>query len=111
MQHRVAVLTGALLDAAVAKAEGIEIEWKTVSPPIPAGPRYSSDWARGGPIIERERLSVMSSELEGDWIGVEFDDEDRHPYREPVSVRGATPLVAAMRTYVAAKLGEEVELP
>jgi hypothetical protein len=60
----------------------------------------STDWAQGGPIIERERI-----ELEHDgfiwWARIKADED----------YSGPTPLIAAMRCYVASKLGDEVEIP
>ena len=61
----------------------------------------STDWAQGGPIVEREGISLeritealWESRITGTWM------ED-----------GPTPLIAAMRCYVGAKLGTEVEVP
>ena len=69
--------------------------------------RYSTDWAQGGPIIERENMSLLP-----------FDDkwEARCKSDIPRTVkfmerRGPTPLIAAMRCLVASKLGDEVEIP
>ena len=64
---------------------------------------YSTNWAQGGPIIEREKLDVFCS-------GNVWDAStgDRHPN---VIKSGTTPLIAAMRCYVASKLGDEVEIP
>ena len=65
--------------------------------------KFSTDWAQGGPIVERERIELTYP-----------DDECRAAmfFRLiPVYSDGATPLVAAMRCYVTAKLGEEVEIP
>jgi hypothetical protein len=64
---------------------------------------YSSDWAQGGPIIEREKLDLWWCEGNGFYTasssgGKEVED-------------GPTPLIAAMRCYVASKLGETVEIP
>lgn len=63
----------------------------------------SGSWMEGGPIIEREKLDVFCS-------GSVWDAStgDRHPN---VIKSGTTPLVAAMRCYVASKLGDEVEIP
>ena len=63
----------------------------------------SGDWMQGGPIIEREKLDVFCS-------GNVWDAStgDRHPN---VIKSGTTPLVAAMRCYVASKLGDEVDIP
>ena len=62
-------------------------------------------WSYGGPIIEREKLDF-------EWVtaslcraSYEWLDED---FFESF---GPTPLIAAMRCYVASKLGEEVEIP
>lgn len=63
-------------------------------------PNYSTDWAQGGPIIERESISIEHSGKYG-WIASQ---------KGPCSI-GTTPLIAAMRCYVASKLGDEVEAP
>ena len=113
-------LTGAALDWAVAKCEGYEIVRMrgneiTFLDRTDDGALnerqigYSTDWAQGGAIIEREKIDVMWC---GDrWCAYTADAEcttgdDRQPVTE-----GATPLIAAMRGYVASKLGDEVELP
>jgi hypothetical protein len=61
---------------------------------------YSTDWALGGPIIEREKISIFQTEgiCNACFIGEK-------------SVNGPTPLIAAMRCYVVSKLGDEVEVP
>jgi hypothetical protein len=35
----------------------------------------------------------------------------RYTHKEPCSAYGPTPLIAAMRCYVASKLGDEVDVP
>jgi hypothetical protein len=61
----------------------------------------SSDWAQGGPILDRERINLRDDG--GDqWAA---DDSIR------AATYGLTPLVAAMRCYVASKLGETVNVP
>lgn len=69
------------------------------------------DWAQGGPIIERENISIsfdFSREYpEGGW-SAEFIDEEECEMHQGY---GPTPLIAAMRCYVASKLGDEVEIP
>ena len=105
-------LTGAALDWAVAKAERLDCYvdmrgsrngWATF---VDLGEhthiRYtpSEHWGFGGPIIEREKVTI---EWTGeDWMGYIRHDEE---------VFGPTPLIAAMRCYVAACLGDEIELP
>jgi hypothetical protein len=92
-------LTGAALDWAVAKATG---EYKPV-----AVPKYSTDWSQGGPIIEREKIAILSP-----MTGEFWDARDGKRLETPfVYWRGPTPLIAAMRCYVASKLGDEVEIP
>jgi hypothetical protein len=92
-------LTGAQLDYWVAKAEGLD-------PTVDAQPKYmpSTEWAQGGAIIEREKIMVAWSE--DHWIaGVTAHVENKGG----VIYKGPTALVAAMRAYVAAKLGTEIQ--
>jgi hypothetical protein len=103
MEYKVAELEGELLDAAVAKAN--EDPTGDVNPGTPRVPlAYSTDWEYGGPIIERERIELHTGSAD-------------HPYWEAicgaqdVQAGGPTPLIAAMRAYVASKFGETVELP
>lgn len=127
MKHKVSELAGALLDAAVAKCEGYgepvlfeadhfgEGEAAALWFPHPSMPpfpvsdwRPSSAWVQGGPIIERERLPLT-------WGGAEWESSTVEPTPLCPDWRrfsqGPTPLIAAMRTYVASKFGEEVDLP
>ena len=69
-------------------------------------PEWSTDWAQGGPIIEREGITIDSAAIAGQWMAVIYV-----PDEEPWEMRGPTPLVAAMRVYVASKLGDEIEIP
>lgn len=70
----------------------------------------TSNWAQGGPIIEREHLSIEAYSAPNDegiacfWYASE-DKFDAETWDAP------TPLIAAMRCYVASKLGDEVEIP
>jgi hypothetical protein len=136
MKHKTAELEGPLLEAAVARADGhaeIEIDVWTdgrnpsrkkcqVVLPGEDGERYwtdyepSNDWATAGPIIERERISTYAHlDFPCDrppavlmyWVAVveKLDGSERR------GVLGQTPLIAAMRAFVASKLGDEVELP
>lgn len=121
MKYKTSELEGALLDAAVAMAEGLPNilfahrsnssgQWvSTALYKIPGKrylierrvPLYSSEWDQGGPIIERERISVTHTRTTSTVAGT----------RNAVDGHGPTPLIAAMRAYVASKFGEEVELP
>jgi len=115
--YKTAELSGYLLDLAIAKVEGHE--WRmddSFFPDCPPhvsirddnlGPQWelfqpSTCWSEGGHIIDLLRIGLIPQEdstwlakvAASDWI-----------------VGGTTALEAAMRAYVVAKLGEEVELP
>ena len=64
----------------------------------------STDWAQGGPIIEREGITLRSC-----IDGAAWDAE--LAYEETILASGPTPLIAAMRCFVASKLGDEVDIP
>jgi hypothetical protein len=68
----------------------------------------STNWAQGGPIIEREKIRLNCGD--GTWGVAEGVWEAAHPRNIYVSF-GPTPLVAAMRCYVASKLGDTVDIP
>lgn len=95
-------LTGDFLNWAVAKCEGLLDQWSVCAP---IGHRPSTDWAQGGPIIERETISVhhTDSAVNGEeWMACLSSGEGLQ--------YGATPLIAAMRCYVASKLGTEIKI-
>lgn len=58
----------------------------------------STDWEQGGPIIEREMIGVCRSYVSG-WDGYVSFHRTKN---------GPTLLIAAMRSYVATKYGDEV---
>ena len=98
-------LIDAALDWAVAKCAGYRLDLAPEGSYTP-----STDWSQGGPIIERERLQV-TTERDGTWIcSIPFAVEIGR-YRKYIFTHGPTPLIAAMRCYVASKLGDEVEVP
>jgi hypothetical protein len=90
-------LTGKALNWAVGKAEGLD-DWLA---PV----NYCGQWEHGGPIIEREGISVVIDYL---GLGTEWHAESRNCSKE---ASGPTPLIAAMRCYVASKLGDVVNVP
>ena len=101
-------LTGAALDWAVMKCEypnnsvAFFNELRALHP-LHASFYYSTNWSQGGPIIEREKIEVTyQSDVE--WIAGQYPTIDDLHY-------GPTPLIAAMRCFVASKLGDEVEVP
>jgi hypothetical protein len=99
-------LKGLALDWAVAKCE--KPEWLGNQAEVyvlKAGFHPSTDWAQGGAIIEREGISVCPDEI-APWCA--FFDNGTAEY---VFYTGTTPLIAAMRCYVASKLGDEVQIP
>jgi hypothetical protein len=107
-------LTGAALDWAVCKLVSntftgfktvtvliedrvhmIRADTKAYSPPLSP----STKWVQGGPIIECEKLHVYPA---GDQWGADCEHTQQF---------GPTPLIAAMRCYVASKMGDEVDVP
>lgn len=70
----------------------------------------STNWAQGGPIIEREGISIRYSEKDarGAWYAVLGPNRFLSPDHEG---SGPTPLIAAMRCFCRSKLGEEVDVP
>ncbi len=108
-------LIGAALDWAVSKADNPtgkegDIDWWernaegflydplnecTYSP--------STDWKHGGVIIEHEGIQLHVDELRTEWLG--------SCWGYPSCQYGPTPLIAAMRCFVAHKLGDEIEIP
>ena len=96
-------LTGAALDWAVAKCEGYRLD---LVPEDSYSP--STDWSQGGPIIEREGISIVQQGDAAEWVASVYNhnEDDWHSH-----TNGPTPLIAAMRCYVASKLGDEVEIP
>jgi len=119
-------LTGAALDWAVCEATGMFKAYTQFR----SGKNFlkvygvarnkhlhpSTNWQQGGPIIEREKFTVM---YDDDWKYDPTDPEDNGErwmadngdiYYNPTQY-GATPLIAAMRFYVASKLGDTVDVP
>jgi hypothetical protein len=74
----------------------------------------STNWSQGGPIIEREKISTVSDEGDLYWQAV-IDCQSGAMLGPNLCGsfwhEGPTPLIAAMRCYVASKLGNEVEIP
>ena len=111
---RTSELTGAALDWAVAKClpNPQDVTHKNCvirRQPVQYIFSPSTDWAQGGPIIERERIGVWPSDsVDGMWAA--RPDYEVCPKRLLPSY-GPTPLIAAMRCYVASKLGEDVSIP
>lgn len=130
MKIKTIEMTGAALDWAVAKAEGMDID----GPSVIICKVYRDDeglewvvqwepttnWAQGGPIIERENISVNR------YTHSEVTESGQEIYRKdgwtafttataywmtPKRAYGPTPLIAAMRCYVMSRFGDEIEIP
>ena len=113
MQVKTSELNGNALDWAVAKCLNITpiavkkkysegyILYSLPASTVPL--EYSSKWAQGGPIIDRECI----------WL-THHDAAKMHGAHKGDDVwfqKGSTPLIAAMRCYVASKFGGTVEIP
>ena len=62
------------------------------------------DWSQAGPIIEREKIAIVYR-AGGYWLAYTPESKPSADGTGPI------PLTAAMRCYVASKLGEEVDVP
>jgi hypothetical protein len=110
MKIKTSELTGAALDWAVAACEGyagIALQERTntdwYSP--------STNWAQGGPIIDREEIGIKRNAPCSDgrkWEASGSITAKGAGYR---FAYGPTPLIAAMRCYVVSKLGDTVDIP
>ena len=109
---KVSEAEGEALNWMVAKANGDEREFELAQKYPDDEDDYSpsTDWERGGPIIERERLQLSPNAHGTDW-GCNRWAVDKSGADRPNQKRGPTPLIAAMRCYVASKLGDEVDVP
>lgn len=114
MKVKVSSLTGQALDWAVSQAEGnVKLQYDSreglvisnILGWIPYRPSVA--WVQGGPIIERERITISTNCPQG-WVARLASGVSGVVTR---SATGPTPLVAAMRCYVASKLGEEINIP
>lgn len=121
---KISELTRAKLNFAVAKCENLNVyvTKKGMARYIAADssrhtvPNYVEDWAHAGPIIDNEDFVWIvkwqhgSSHMLSHTIGWEarigMEDEAHHTV-----MNGSTKLIAAMRCYVASKLGTDIEIP
>lgn len=102
MKIKTSELRIAALDWAVAKCEGTlpasYDDWKQT------WPQYATLWVHGGLIIEREKIELVPSVGGSLWYAESLRGHVR-------AERCTTPLIAAMRVYVASRLGDEVDVP
>lgn len=111
MKIKVSEASGPVLDWMVAKCEGRTYRYFTTHGGDyngwTTGPHYlhySTDWSQGGPIIEREWIELIHDGNTWQAIGRGFGEDAPMGY-------GPTPLIAAVRCFVASKLGDEVDVP
>jgi hypothetical protein len=106
-------LIGPTLDWAVAKCEGKDGDCAIRAGNVWYGRvtsgfvqyRPSTKWAQGGPIIEREKIDTEYNYTSAQWDACTVGDDGA------CFALGPAPLIAAMRCYVASKLGDEVDIP
>jgi hypothetical protein len=119
MKIKTSDLTGAALDWAVTLIEkpiaceyGVE-DWRGQRrQTVKNGEyvyRWHQSWAQGGPIIEREGIGFRRGY--SDESGFNGWVAQRWAQDTTVFEEGPTPLIAAMRCYVASELGGEVDVP
>jgi len=109
MKIKTETLTGAALDWAVTKCE-LPSGWPDAEILLGDDTDYSTDWAHGGPIIEQESIALRPHEHDVQKWSAE-QPLSRTSLRLSSFSTGATPLIAAMRCYVASKLGPEIDIP
>lgn len=107
MKVKTSELIGHALDWAVAKCEGIATDkWGVAWVPMYGQEHFnkrfepSTSWLHGGPLIERALINVEP-----------FEDINGKQWASDAVWEGPTPLIAAMRCYVARKMGDEVDIP
>ena len=98
-------------DELVMMKEGVESVWFDTFNP-------STDWAQGGTIIEREGIELLCNltateaarfsapGVHADWQA--FYRSDRRTAARQFAI---TPLIAAMRRFVASRMGDIIEIP
>lgn len=126
MKIKTSELTDVALDWAVAKCENfrdgcsiIRVWNNNVTKIIPGDHETnevytsyspSTNWSQGGPIIEREKIRLVFRDLGSAsyWCAEAHEAYQGSLY---IDGKGPTPLIAAMRCYVASKLGNEADVP
>lgn len=74
----------------------------------------STNWAQGGPIIERESIDTFTEKksYHDSWLAsVARYQNAKKLVGWRIHQYGPAPLIAAMRCYVASKLGDAVQIP
>ena len=107
MKIKTSELKDLALDWAVAKSEGLLHDDGTVSDYW----QPSILWEQGGPIIEREQITIGYYAKTRGGLGVCATRAKVFDNMGWCLMYGDTPLIAAMRCFVASKLGDEVDVP
>lgn len=112
MKIKTSELTGNPLNWAVAVARFLPGAARSLV--LPELRPYCTEWLHGGPIIEREGMELLCNvspaqakafkNAAPDWFAC-------LKYKRADHWHGPTPLIAAMRCYVASELGDEVDVP
>ena len=100
MKIKTSELTGAALDWAVTKCEGFNTDLRDGD--VWGRWGWDTSWDQAGPIIEREGISLTQFSDHPQWTA-------KHPHS--ICYDGPTPMIAAMRCYVASQLGDEIDVP
>ena len=126
MRIKTTELIGPALDWAVAMADnrpvfmckGVVVDQTNgIFGEMPTPFRPSTDWRHGGPIIERADISFRKyhrpdSPTHGTYYAKICMESGTIIYwSKKTDYTGPTPLIAAMRCYVASRLGGEIEVP
>lgn len=114
MKIKTSELIGPALDWAVVFA--INLQFPETVAQDDSGRFYdwspSTVWSQGGPILEREGITTRRVH-DGTWRA-DFSEAVLKPDGSAYAYfqkKGPNPLIAAMRCYVASKLGEEIDVP
>jgi hypothetical protein len=118
---RVWEFEGAQLDLVVAQTAGLQgaqiVDGACMVPRPQAQPgesflvhfRPTSNWADAGPIVERHAISIWRyPDLDSWHAGTQFNFVREEGLKIQNYCQGPTPLVAAMRTFVASKLRKQM---
>ena len=92
-------LIGSALDWAVAHSQNMDIDkWEDYHP--------STCWEQCGELLEKEEINVEThSNVPDEYLWLGFNR------KEGIRMYGSNPRIAAMRCYVAGKLGYDVDVP
>ena len=106
MKIKTSELTDAALDWAVIKAVYPGTEPTAFWVEFAKKSRLSENWGLSGPILEREHITVVfrNAVRVGTTWSARISQDDK-------TEDGPTALIAAMRCLVAAKLGDEIDVP